>query len=28
MLDLAKVELEPKPEGRQIIMILASKPKN
>jgi translation initiation factor IF-3 len=28
MLDVAKVELEPKPEGRQIIMILASKPKN
>jgi translation initiation factor IF-3 len=28
MLDVAKVELEPKPEGRQIIMILASKPKS
>jgi translation initiation factor IF-3 len=28
MADVAKVELEPKPEGRQIIMILASKPKS
>lgn len=28
MVDVAKVELEPKPEGRQIIMILASKPKS
>jgi translation initiation factor IF-3 len=28
MADIAKVELEPKPEGRQIIMILASKPKS
>jgi translation initiation factor IF-3 len=27
MLDVSKVELEPKPEGRQIIMILASKGK-
>jgi translation initiation factor IF-3 len=27
MLDISKVELEPKPEGRQIIMILASKGK-
>ena len=27
MVDVAKVELEPKPEGRQITMILASKPK-
>jgi translation initiation factor IF-3 len=28
MVDMAKVELEPKPEGRQIIMILAAKPKS
>ena len=28
MADIAKVELEPKPEGRQIIMILAAKPKS
>ncbi len=28
MVDVAKVELEPKPEGRQIIMILATKPKS
>jgi translation initiation factor IF-3 len=28
MADMAKVELEPKPEGRQIIMILAAKPKS
>jgi translation initiation factor IF-3 len=27
MVDMSKVELEPKPEGRQIIMILASKGK-
>jgi translation initiation factor IF-3 len=28
MVDMSKVELEPKPEGRQIIMILAAKPKS
>ena len=28
MTDVAKVELDPKPEGRQITMILASKPKS